>query len=165
MISKVHPLAGLGQQGGRKVRPRPAYPHSWNHLRRAVSKSLVALFQSCPHVCGRTGVVQQRLYHLMSFRAIRHCHHRWQVTSIISYQYIKKESIYCRESTTHMHLGEKSSNICNIVFQEVIKNHHVSFFGEKCVVGQILDDFRYDHQTPTQYLGVFLWYVNTNCLR
>ena len=76
-----------------------------------------------------------------------------------------KRSSHCRESTTHMHLGEKSSDICNIIFQEFIKNRHVSFFAEEYVVCQILDDFRNDHQTPTQYHVVFLRYLNIDCLR
>ena len=48
-----------------------------------------------------------------------------------------------------MHLGEESGDICNIAFQELIENRHVSFFAEEYVVRQILDDFRNDHQTPT----------------
>jgi hypothetical protein len=84
---------------------------------------------------------------------------------LLLFRISKKKKAYIAESTTHMHLGEKSSDICNIFFQKFIKNHHVSFFGEKRVACQILDNFRNDHQTPTQYHGVFFRYFNTNCLR
>ena len=63
-----------------------------------------------------------------------------------------------------MHLGEETGHICNIVFQELIQNHHVNLFKEN-VVGQILDDLRNDHQSPKQYNIVFLWYFNINHVR
>jgi len=44
-----------------------------------------------------------------------------------------------------MQLGEKSSDICDVAFQKLIENRHVSFFAKKYVVCQILDDFRNDH--------------------
>ena len=64
-----------------------------------------------------------------------------------------------------MYLGEESCDICNVAFQELVKNGHVSFFAEEYVVCQILDDFRNDHQTPAQYHVVFLRYFNVDCFR
>ena len=63
-----------------------------------------------------------------------------------------------------MHLGEETGHICNIVFQELIQNHHVNFFKEN-VVGQILDDLRNNHQSPKQYHIVFLRYFNIDRVR
>ena len=64
-----------------------------------------------------------------------------------------------------MHLGEESGDICNIAFQELVQNRHVSFFAKEYVVCQILDDLRNDHQTPTQYHIVFLGYFNIDRVR
>lgn len=64
-----------------------------------------------------------------------------------------------------MHLREKSSDICSIVFKEFIKYHHVTSFAEEYVVRQSLDNFRNDLQTPTQCHVIFLWHFNIDCLR
>ena len=64
-----------------------------------------------------------------------------------------------------MHLGKESGNVGNIALQERIENRHVSFFAEEYVVCQILDDFRDEHQTPTQYHVIFLRNFNIDRIR
>ena len=46
-----------------------------------------------------------------------------------------------------MQLREKTSNIGNIDFKELVQGGHVSFFAEEDIVCEILNDLRNDHQS------------------